>query len=222
MTAAAGLRTVVVSDDLLLGHGAVAVLDGLPPVESARLVAAGEECRWADVVVVIPPVRGRPIVRRAAATLVLLADPSSATAGEAQEWVSRADAVLPVKGLTAADLERVLSELCSLPPSRVPDQVRAILTPRETETLGNLARGLTNRQIAVRMGITEHGVKRNVAMVIAKLGSTNRTSAVAAAIRLGIIDAKGRVLGRGRLVNYGDPSHSGLRAESTVITSAGR
>lgn len=68
------------------------------------------------------------------------------------------------------------------------DQVaRSPLTPREHETLGLLAKGLTNKQIARRLGISPHGAKRHVANVLAKLNCPNRTMAVAEAIRFGFL-----------------------------------
>ncbi len=62
------------------------------------------------------------------------------------------------------------------------------LTEREMQTLGLLAEGLTNRQIAARLKISENGAKRLVSSVMSKLGSTNRASAVANAIKEGLID----------------------------------
>lgn len=61
------------------------------------------------------------------------------------------------------------------------------LTPRETDTLRAVAKGLTNRQISRQMGISEHGVKRHLASVLAKLHASNRTMAVTTAIRRGLL-----------------------------------
>ncbi|MEO3930155.1 LuxR C-terminal-related transcriptional regulator [Micromonosporaceae bacterium B7E4] len=61
------------------------------------------------------------------------------------------------------------------------------LTPREMETLGLLAEGLGNKQIARRLQISSHGAKRIVASVLLKLGSPNRTTAVVTAVQTGII-----------------------------------
>jgi two-component system, NarL family, nitrate/nitrite response regulator NarL len=64
------------------------------------------------------------------------------------------------------------------------------LTARELDTLREIARGLTNRQIARLMSITEHGVKRHVANILAKLNCNNRTMAVSTAIRLNLLAQK--------------------------------
>ena len=57
------------------------------------------------------------------------------------------------------------------------------LTPRQMEILDGLARGLTNRDIAIELGIREDRVKGHVNTIFAKLGAANRTEAVAIAFR---------------------------------------
>jgi len=64
------------------------------------------------------------------------------------------------------------------------------LTARELDTLREIARGLTNRQIARLMSITEHGVKRHVANILAKLHCNNRAMAVSTAIGLNLLGQK--------------------------------
>lgn len=61
------------------------------------------------------------------------------------------------------------------------------LTPREHEVLSLVADGLRNREIAGRLGITEHTVKFHLAAVFGKLGATSRTDAVRKGFRLGLI-----------------------------------
>lgn len=64
------------------------------------------------------------------------------------------------------------------------------LTQRERETLGLLVHGLSNKQMATRLMISEHGVKRLVTNVLAKLNAPNRTTAVARALREQLCVAK--------------------------------
>lgn len=64
----------------------------------------------------------------------------------------------------------------------------SLLTPREKTTLVLLVEGLSNKQIARRIGISEHGAKRHVANVLAKLNCPNRTLAVAVALREGLVE----------------------------------
>jgi two-component system, NarL family, nitrate/nitrite response regulator NarL len=61
------------------------------------------------------------------------------------------------------------------------------LTGREMQTLELLTVGCSNKQIARRLGISEHGAKRYVSRVLAKLNCLNRTSAVAWALKSGLI-----------------------------------
>ncbi len=61
------------------------------------------------------------------------------------------------------------------------------LTPRETEVLQHLVRGLSNKQIAAALHISEHTAKFHVNAVYSKLGVSGRTDAVVRAARLGLV-----------------------------------
>ncbi|MBK3567251.1 response regulator transcription factor [Streptomyces sp. MBT62] len=61
------------------------------------------------------------------------------------------------------------------------------LTPRETEVLRNMARGLTNAEIAAELGISPATVKDHVAVVLGKLGVRDRVQATIAAYETGLI-----------------------------------
>jgi LuxR family transcriptional regulator, maltose regulon positive regulatory protein len=62
------------------------------------------------------------------------------------------------------------------------------LTRRETEVLGLLTEGLTNRQIAERLVVSEHTVHRHVTNLLRKLDLPSRTAAAAHAVRSGLLD----------------------------------
>ncbi|MBD5654809.1 MAG: response regulator transcription factor, partial [Candidatus Eremiobacteraeota bacterium] len=61
------------------------------------------------------------------------------------------------------------------------------LTARERGVLDELARGIPNKIIAARLGISEHTVKFHIASIFAKLAVSSRTEAVARGARLGLI-----------------------------------
>lgn len=54
------------------------------------------------------------------------------------------------------------------------------LTRREREVMGLIAQGLTNREIARTLWISESTVKAHVRHVLAKMGARSRTEAIAA------------------------------------------
>jgi two-component system, NarL family, response regulator YdfI len=62
------------------------------------------------------------------------------------------------------------------------------LTPREMEVLQQLALGLTNKQIALALAISEHTVKYHISSIYSKLGVMNRAEAVHSGIRHGWIE----------------------------------
>jgi DNA-binding CsgD family transcriptional regulator len=53
------------------------------------------------------------------------------------------------------------------------------LSPRELEVLGLIAQGMSNREIATTLVISEHTVARHVQNIFAKLGLSSRTAAAA-------------------------------------------
>lgn len=61
------------------------------------------------------------------------------------------------------------------------------LTPREIEVLRMMAEGLGNKEIAVRLGISDHTVKFHISSILAKVGASSRTEAVTLGIRMGLI-----------------------------------
>ena len=61
------------------------------------------------------------------------------------------------------------------------------LTPREIEVLELVAEGLSNKAVAVRLGISDQTVKFHLTSITGKLGAANRTDAVRRAVRRGLI-----------------------------------
>ena len=60
------------------------------------------------------------------------------------------------------------------------------LTNREMDVLGQVARGLSNKQIAGRLSLSEKTVRNHLTHIFGKLEACNRTQAVMTAIRSGL------------------------------------
>lgn len=61
------------------------------------------------------------------------------------------------------------------------------LTAREIQVLRLLAEGLGNKEIGVRLGISDHTAKFHISSILAKLGASSRTEAVTIGIRMGLV-----------------------------------
>ena len=73
-------------------------------------------------------------------------------------------------------------------PSHVIETV-LVLTPRQREILDGLAQGLTNKQVARRLGVSPNTVKVHLAALFRALNVNNRTQAVMRAQRRGLLSA---------------------------------
>ena len=62
------------------------------------------------------------------------------------------------------------------------------LTVREREVLALVADGLSNREIAVELDISDHTVKFHLASIFGKLAVSSRTEAVRRGLQLGLVD----------------------------------
>lgn len=72
--------------------------------------------------------------------------------------------------------------------------LRSDLTGRELQTLELLARGSTNKEIAKTLNISDNTVKHHVISIMEKLEVSDRTEAVATAIRRGVLSETERDL----------------------------
>ncbi|WP_306338322.1 response regulator transcription factor [Streptomyces sp. KL118A] len=99
---------------------------------------------------------------------------------QAVRLVARSDSLLFPAAVRALAAEYGRAE--PAPPAWV-----ARLTGRESEVLRLMAAGLTNAEIAGRMGVGAATVKTHVASVLAKTGARDRTQAVIAAYESGFM-----------------------------------
>jgi DNA-binding NarL/FixJ family response regulator len=72
-------------------------------------------------------------------------------------------------------------------------KVFAPLSPREVQILDNIAQGMTNKEVAYTLAISEQTVKNHMSSILRKLSVNDRTQAVVYAMRQGWI--KGPELG---------------------------
>ena len=66
------------------------------------------------------------------------------------------------------------------------EPVARAITEREREVLGHVHRGLSNKQIALELGITEKTVKAHLTRIFERIGVTDRTQAALWAERQGL------------------------------------
>jgi predicted ATPase/class 3 adenylate cyclase/DNA-binding CsgD family transcriptional regulator len=68
-----------------------------------------------------------------------------------------------------------------------PGEAVTVLTPRELEVLKLVAQGLSNPDIAQRLVLSEHTVRRHLANILRKLNLSSRAAAAAWGVRTGLI-----------------------------------
>jgi len=120
---------------------------------------------------------------QAGASGFLLKDVPAETLFEAVRVIAAGEALL-----APAVTRRLIAEFARLRPrpQDPPNELEA-LTPRETEILGLVAQGLSNREIALRLVLSDETVKTHVSHVLRKLGLRDRAQAVVVAYESGLV-----------------------------------
>jgi len=121
---------------------------------------------------------------RAGAQGYLLKDVSGHDLAEAVRTVAAGGALIE-----PSVARKVVAEFARLaPPARtVESGLAEPLSNREREILRLLARGLSNREIAMRLSLAEGTVKNYVTNILQKLGARDRTQAALRARELGVL-----------------------------------
>lgn len=148
------------------------------------LLSLPHEARTPAVVVIAPAPDGALVAGalRSGARVVLARDASG------DEIVAAARAA--AAGLAAfpgALLGEVLRFAAPAPARESGADVEPELTPRELDVLRMLAEGLGNKQIAARLGVSEHTVKFHLGSIFQKLHASTRTEAVTVGLRRGLL-----------------------------------
>ncbi|HEY3143646.1 MAG TPA: response regulator transcription factor [Acidimicrobiales bacterium] len=126
---------------------------------------------------------------RAGASGFLLKDVTAERLFDAVRVIAEGEALL-----APAVTRRLISEFAKMHPQPEPTPTAALaaLTPRETHVLELVAEGLSNREIAARLVVTEETVKTHVSRMLSKLGLRDRTQAVVTAYESGLVIPRSR------------------------------
>jgi len=101
-----------------------------------------------------------------------------------------------LKNISAAELVEAIKGAHVGKPSLAPEATQALiqsitappslgydLTPREFDVLNHLVEGLTNAEIAQRLGVKPSTVKNHISNILSKLGAVSRTEAATLALK---------------------------------------
>ncbi len=187
-------RVLLVGDDELALGGLARLLDHADGWLVASSLEAGTDAVLVDAEGADRSESLRSLAQRYP-VLALASDPGrarEALASGARGVVSRRtsgarlsralDAIL--EGLVVIDED--LAEDALRPPAR-PLGSHETLTPRELEVVELLASGLSNKEIAERLGVSFHTVKFHVNAILGKLGASSRAEVVALAAKAGLL-----------------------------------
>ncbi len=209
------VRTLIVADDVLVRHGLTSLLASraelhLVDADESQEIELGTEGREgaSQPVVLLDGALSdameplRDWTERGFAVVTLIADVAGteeARAAGARGVVSRdapverlVAAILAVsQGLTVTDPQFAPSATSGRPAREARatdyDPLDEPLTPRESEVLQLLAEGLANKQVAGRLGISEHTAKFHVNSILQKMNAKKRVEAVVRATKLGLL-----------------------------------
>ncbi len=160
----------------------------MPGASGAQAMRRLREQESQSAVIILTSYGDQAYVRQAleaGADGYLLKDSGPATLADAIRAVHRGEPMLAPEA-TAAVMAKVAG-----PPAAAPDPVATNpdlerLTAREREVLAALGRGLSNRQLAGELFISEKTVKTHVSNLLMKLGVQDRTQAALYAVRHGL------------------------------------
>jgi len=193
---------VVVARDPLVRSGLAAVLSAYPGLVLKEALESADAPVAADVLVWdAPAAGGHPSLTPVLALVGAPQEARQALRSGARGALSRAAAletIAPAALAIAAGHwvldESFASALLQLgeAPATVPPPAEAraapgLLSPRELQVLNLLTEGLSNRELAARLGISRHTAKFHVNAILDKLGATTRTEAVVLAARSGVL-----------------------------------
>jgi two-component system, NarL family, response regulator YdfI len=192
----AGLRALLSSDLNLLFEDDIADGSWMERVLSSDSVCICLQEDWAWIEPFRSQFKGLLVIGDDAALLTKMAN-----SGNLSAW-----GILPLQSSAEefrTALEAIDQGLVVMPPqmfmtatsdqfgtgkgNRHPKDEVPLLTEREIEVLGHLARGLQNKQIGLKLSISENTVKFHISSIYSKLGVVNRADAVRAGVTAGLV-----------------------------------
>ncbi|MFF0751778.1 response regulator [Streptomyces sp. NPDC004267] len=210
------MKVLIVDDQTIIRDGLVTICERLPDIAVVATAADGEQALAAvaehtpDVVLMdlrMPRMDGIEATRRITAdhpgthvvVLTTYSDDESIQAAlaagalgyltkdAAREDIDRAlRAAARGQALLDPAVHARLVTLARQQPAHAPTELPDGLTTREAEVLALMAEGLSNREIARSLFVSEATVKTHVNRVFAKTGSRDRGQAIAYAHRRGL------------------------------------
>jgi DNA-binding NarL/FixJ family response regulator len=202
------IRLLIADDHEVVRHGLRLVLGGLPDVEIVGEAPTGPEALrlitklQPDVALLdlmMPEMDGIAVAKSSGHPRVMLLT-NYVDAAKVREAISAGVKGYLLKDVSREELERAVREVAEDRPffhaeaqrcliqtvqGDAPDPFE-VLTGRERDVLAAIARGRSNKEIGLDLGLTEGTVKGYVSSVLMKLGLQDRTQAALMAVRQGL------------------------------------
>lgn len=202
------IRVLIIEDHFLARMALRSLLSGNTQIEVAGEAADGEQGiemyrqLRPDIVLLdlrLPKLSGFDVLSRirkefpTARCIVLSAyrgseDVYRAVRGGAMGYLTKdasGDEVTNAVLTVSRDLRYIPKDILN----RLAERMPAVdLTPRESEVLGCITRGCSNREIAEELGIAEKTVRIHVSSILDKMGARDRTQATIFALQRGLVD----------------------------------
>ncbi len=179
----AGLESLLASAPGLEIAGSFADAAGIDALRPDVLLLAGRAAQTSGIPAVVLTNEDQPVwtadALRAGVRALLPRDASPAAILAALDAAA--------SGMALIDPQELESLLGVSAPLQATEAPAVTLTPRELEVLRMMADGAANKEIAWKLGISEHTVKFHVASILGKLDAGTRTEAVARGLRTGLI-----------------------------------
>ncbi len=201
------IRILIVDDHMVMRMGLAYAASAQPDIQVVAEVESGEDAIEAyrvhrpDVVILdlrMPGMSGLETIRTLRkefhdARIVIFSN--YARGEEIYQAMKAGAAGFVVKNMDLAQLLDAIRKVHAgqrcIPPDlavRMSERILSPLSERETEVLGLIAKGRSNKEIATALNVTEGTVKLHVTNILTKLEVNTRTEALVFAVQRGIID----------------------------------